>query len=169
MPHLTVIGIGSPFGDDRVGWWVAESLAESTRVAAYGERVLVTACRSPAGELLDLLSSADVAIVVDAVRGEGAPGTVYRIEGGRLPPMVTRLLSSHGVHLQTLFELADTLGHSPRAMIMYGIEAGSAAVDAAMEQSVRRAAELVVEHIKRDMAYLCTDKYKRLKLADVAD
>lgn len=155
MPHLTVIGIGSPFGDDQAGWRVAESLAESARVAAYGKHVLVTACRSPSSELLELLSNTDVAIVVDAVVGGGAPGTVYRIASSHIPPFVTEILSSHGIGLQTMLELADTLGRSPRVMIVYGIETGPAGADSVMSQGVRRAVVRVAEDIERDMAHYC--------------
>ena len=169
MPHLAIIGIGSPFGDDQAGWRVVDALAESMSVAAYGERVLVAACRSPAGELPELLVNADVAIVVDAVRGDGAPGTVYRISGGRLPPFVSRRLSSHGIDLQTLFELTAALEYRPRERIVYGIESGAAGVvGTAMNESVRRAAEWVAENIKRDMAYFCMDKPKRINFAEVA-
>ena len=156
MPHLTVIGIGSPFGDDQAGWLVAESLAESARVAAYGKHVLVTACRTPSSELLDLLSNTDVAIVVDAVLGSGAPGTVYRIAGNYIPPFVTGILSSHGIGLQTMLELANTLERSPRVMIVNGIEAGSTVADSVMSQGVHRAVARVAEEIKRDMAHNCT-------------
>jgi hydrogenase maturation protease len=155
MPHLTVIGIGSPFGDDQAGWRIAESLAESVRVAAYGKHVLVTACRSPSSELLELLSNTDVAILVDAVLGGGAPGTVYRIASRHIPPFVTEILSSHGIGLQAMIELVDALESSPRVMIVYGIEAGPIGADSAMSEGVYRAVVRVVEEIKRDMAHYC--------------
>ena len=159
MLRLTVIGIGSAFADDRAGWSVVESLAASGEIADYGERILVTACGSPASELLGLLANTDVAILVDAVRFSGAPGTVYRLAGAYFPITATKFISSHGVDLPTLLALTATLEHSPRMMIIYGIEAGAGfATNSTMCQSVCRAVERVAEEIKRDIANHCVHK-----------
>lgn len=159
MPRLTVIGIGSSFADDQAGWRVVETLSASRQIAAYGERILVTVCRAPAGELLRLLADTDIAIVVDAVRFCGAPGTVYRLGSVHSPLPATKFLSSHGVDLRTMLALADTLEHSPRVMIIYGIEAGpNSAADSTMCQSVCRAVAGVAEEIKRDITNYCVHK-----------
>ena len=153
MPRLTIIGIGSPFADDQAGWNVVESLVASRQAAIYAEHVVVTVCRSPASELLSLLMNSDIAIVVDAVRYCGAPGTIYRLADMDSPLPATKILSSHGIDLITMYALADTLGHSPGMMIIYGIEAGpDSAPGMAMCQSVGRAVIRVAEDIKRDVA-----------------
>jgi hydrogenase maturation protease len=155
MARLSVIGVGSPFGDDQAGWYVADALAASSKVAAYGERVAVTSCRSPGGDLPELLTNSDVAIVVDAVIDNGAAGTVYRIEGHRLPAFVAGALSSHGITLQTILEISDALQNRPKALIVYGIEAQVSGTGSAMSESMCRAAARVVEHIKRDITHYC--------------
>ena len=156
MPRLTVIAVGSSFADDRVGWDVAEILLTSSQVAAYGERVVVTVCRSPASELLGLLANTDIAILVDAVRFCGAPGTVYRLMDVRCPLWATRFLSSHGVDLQTMFALADTLEYSPEVMIIYGIESRSdLEAGSTICPSICRSVVRVAEDIKRDIANYC--------------
>ena len=153
MPRLTIIGIGSPFADDRAGWNVVENLLASKQVAAYGEHVVVTICRSPVSELLSLLMNADIAIVVDAVRYCGSPGTIYRLTDIDSPLPATKVLSSHGIDLSTMCTLAETLGHSPEMIIFYGIEAGpDNAPGLAMCQSVGRAVDRVAEDIRRDVA-----------------
>jgi hydrogenase maturation protease len=159
MARLTVIGIGSPFADDRAGWNVVETLITSRQIAAYGERVAATVCRSPATELLGLLANTDIAIVVDAMRFCGAPGTVYRLEGMHIPLLTTKALSSHGMDLRSILALADTLAYSPRSTIIYGIETGPN-IEAAsrMCQSVRRSVAHVVEDIKRDIENFCMHK-----------
>jgi len=55
-----VVGIGSPYGDDRVGWLVAERIAEM-----LGNRFIVRCARSPA-ELLDWLDGVAELHVCDA-------------------------------------------------------------------------------------------------------
>ena len=152
MPCLTVIGIGSPFADDQAGWRVVQCLAASSGIADYGERVMVASCRSPAGGLLSLLANTDAAIVVDAVRCCGVPGTLYRLCDAHSSLLSTKLLSSHGLDMGTLFALAATLEFRPKRMIVYGIEAGyDTDREMTMCQSVRQTVERVVDEIKRDI------------------
>lgn len=155
MPRVSVIGIGSPFGDDQAGWYVAELLAKSSRVIANAEHIVVTACRSPTSELPDLLAAADIAILVDAVLNSGAPGTVYRLSSPCLPSFASGRLSSHGVGLQAMLELAKTLEDFPSALVIYGIEAESVEAISTMSQSVLRAISRVTEEIERDVAHYC--------------
>jgi len=129
-----------------------ETLAASQQVAAYDERVVVTICRSPASELLSLLMNTDIAIIVDAVRYSGAPGTMYRLSGEHCPLPEMKFVSSHGIDLKTLYALAGALGHSPRTLIFYGIEAGPDSESGlVMCQSVQRAVDRVAEEIRRDV------------------
>ena len=63
MPRgIRVVGVGSPHGDDRVGWRLVEDLAESA-----GAGVEAVAVTQPLG-LLDHLDGCSVLIVVDACR-----------------------------------------------------------------------------------------------------
>jgi hydrogenase maturation protease len=152
MPRLTIIGIGSPFADDRAGWSVVEKLVASKQVVAHGAHVVVTVCRSPVSELLSLLTNTDIAIIVDAVRYCGAPGTIYRLTDIDSPLPATKVLSSHGIDLRTLYALAETLGHSPGVMVFYGIEAGPDNESGlVMCQCVGRAVVRVAADIRRDV------------------
>lgn len=113
---------------------------------------MAMACRSPASELINLFVSTDVAIVVDAVRFCGAAGTIYRLENAHSRLLETRFLSSHGVDLPAMLALTDTLGHRPRELIIYGIEAGPEVATAqAMCNEVSRAAARVTDDIKQDI------------------
>ena len=59
---VRVVGVGSPHGDDRVGWRLVEDLAESA-----GPGVEAVAVAQPLG-LLDHLDGCSALIVVDACR-----------------------------------------------------------------------------------------------------
>ncbi len=154
MPRVTVIGIGSSFGDDQAGWRVAESLAGSARRVADAGRTVIAACRSPGGELPGLLATAEVAIVVDAVVNGGAPGTVYRLSSLRWPAaLVSGRLSSHGLGLRAMLEMMETLEDLPKELVIYGIEAGDVATDAAMSPGVLRGVSRVTAEIERDIRH----------------
>lgn len=151
MRRLSIIGLGSSIADDQAGWIVVETLLASRRIAAYGERVAITVCRSPAGELLSYVADADIAIIVDAVRFDGAAGTVYRLQDIHNHSLSTaNLVSSHGVDLPTMLSLAATLGCSPGLIVIYGIEAGPGS-GADMSDNVCRAVMRVVDAILRDV------------------
>jgi hydrogenase maturation protease len=169
MPRLTVIGIGSPFADDQAGWRVVQSLAASSRIAAYGERVTVASCRSPGGELLNLLANTDTAIVVDAVRYCGAPGTLYRLWDVHSSLLSTKLLSSHGLDMGSLFGLAAALECRPKQIIVYGIESGPDNGGVTMCQSVRRTVDRVIDEIKREIDELLRIKNSRFNAENPAD
>jgi len=164
VPRVTVIAIGSSFADDRAGWDVAEILSTSSVIAAYGERVAVAVCRSPASELMGLLANTDIAIVVDAVRFCGAPGTVYRLADNYSSLSDMTFLSSHGMDIQTMLVLADTLESSPEVVIVYGIESRSdSEADSTPSTELRRAIVRVAEDIQRDVASYCAmDKFQGL-------
>ena len=145
-----VIGLGSPFGDDRAGWAVAERLAALPAVATRD--VQVALCRSPGSELPGLLAAAEVAILVDAVRYRGAPGTVYRWSRPEPSLFGEARLSSHGLGLRAGLELAQALGDLPREWLLYGIEAGPGREAGSVITAVDAVA-WVVAAIRRDIDY----------------
>ncbi len=107
MSGICIIGLGSPHGDDQLGWELVRLLESEP---AADESVRLRACATVGGELLDFWQDAELAITVDAVRGAGLPGTVRRICLHPLHdpsvPETVRALSSHGIDLPELIELA---------------------------------------------------------------
>jgi hydrogenase maturation protease len=95
-----VVGIGQPAaGDDGVGLAVARALA------ARGAPVRESA---DASIVLALLEAGRRVVIVDAVVGGGAPGTVLRLDPGALASGPAPL-SSHGIGVAEALELARTL------------------------------------------------------------
>ena len=95
-----VVGIGQlAAGDDAVGLLVARN------VAAKG--IVAREC-ADASLLLTLLGDGRRVVVVDAVVGGGAPGTVSKLDAGALGSG-PRPLSSHGLGVAEAIELARAL------------------------------------------------------------
>ncbi len=114
-----VIGLGEPWRrDDGCGPAVVRALdGHLPREVERVERVA-----SPV-DLLDVWDGARLAIVVDAVRSGGAPGSVVRIDGGRLADGgPTSLSSSHGFSVREAFALGGALDRLPERLVVYGIE-----------------------------------------------
>lgn len=118
--RLHVIGVGSPFGDDRVGWIAAERLRDSLRLNAQPERIAVSILDRPGAMLLARWSEADEVIVIDAMRSGVAPGTWRRLAVNDLP--FSRPVTSHGFGVAGALELARELGNLPCRLCVYGIE-----------------------------------------------
>ena len=76
MSELLVIGIGNPMrGDDAVGIEVAR------RIAGLGlDGVGVIECDGEPATLLMAWEHVEVAVIVDAVSSDAAPGTVVRFD-----------------------------------------------------------------------------------------
>jgi hydrogenase maturation protease len=109
-----VVAIGQPMaGDDGVGMAVARLLA------ARGLEVRESA---DASVLLELLGEGRRVVLVDAVVGGGAPGTVLRLAADALPAGIVPL-STHGVGVAEAVELARALHgeQATRALCIVGV------------------------------------------------
>ena len=150
MPdRVHIIGVGSPFGDDRLGWVAAESLQRSAVLNGLEPgRIVISILDRPGAMLLALWDQADHVILIDGVRSGAVPGTRHRftardVTGARLP------VTSHGFGIAAALELAQVLENLPDCLWLRGIEmdAGgtgftlSAAVMAAMPHFVQEIVE----------------------------
>ena len=72
-------------------------------------------------ELLPVIQEAERIIVIDALRGGGEPGTVYRLTPDDLMAETERPLSLHQVGLLEVLGMARQLGGEPEVVII-GVE-----------------------------------------------
>ena len=126
MNGICVIGLGSPHGDDQIGWELVHMLERESLAVDDSAELSLRACASVGGEILDLWRDAELAIIVDAVRSAAPPGTLRRLE---LHPQhdlsvldTVQALTSHGLDLPDLIELAEALDLLPRRLVLFGVE-----------------------------------------------
>lgn len=123
---ILFVGVGSPHGDDRAGWLVADALAADAPPGVSIRKASVPM------NLLDWLDGIAFLAVCDACRGGGPAGMVQRFDwtGSAEPrntpviPALARLRTSgsHAFGLSTVLELAQRLGRLPRRVVVWGIE-----------------------------------------------
>jgi hydrogenase maturation protease len=130
---IRVIGVGTRRGDDAAGLETLERLAR----APLPGNVELVACERPSPELVDLLSGADVAVVIDALEPAGTPGRVLRVDPAALRPAGG--LSTHALGVAEALALAEALGRGPGRLELVGIEAGEG--DAGLSEPVQRSVE----------------------------
>jgi hydrogenase maturation protease len=140
-----VVGVGNRFrSDDGAGLEVLDRL----QAVAPGDVQLVESDGDPVS-LLAAWEKAGVAVVVDAVRGGGKPGTIYRFNGHhRLPSKFFRR-STHLLGLADAVELARTLDKLPARLVIVGIEAKSVDHGETLTDPVMRALDRVTDLVVR--------------------
>ena len=151
MPdRVHIIGVGSPFGDDRLGWVAAESLQRSSAVNALEPgRIVISILDRPGAMLLAHCHDADHVIVMDAVRSGAVPGTRHRLSvsdlaDSRLPA------TSHGFGVAAALELARVLGNLPDRLLLYGIEMDASCSGCALSDAVAGVMPVFVREIEKE-------------------
>jgi hydrogenase maturation protease len=110
-----VVGFGSPFGDDRAGWQLAEML-QRRRLQAR-----VIAVRD-ATHILASLHRCEHLIAVDACRSGARLGEITHLRWPDPQIAVRHCRTTHGLGLFDALTLAERLGDLPQDVEIYGIE-----------------------------------------------
>lgn len=136
-----LVGIGSPHGDDRVGWEIARRVGER-----LGSALVVRCARTPA-ELLDWLEGIDTLEVCDAVAGELPAGSVRCWQWPA--PEIERapFRGSHDLALPAVLALAERLGRLPPRVRIWGVGIDPPSVCDALSPDVAAAVPAVVGRI----------------------
>ena len=120
--RILIIGVGSPFGDDRLGWEVAEGLRRCAFMAALPpEWFEISQLDRPGTMLPTHWRRTDTVILIDAIRSGAAPGTRHRLDMGDVAG-IGAPRSSHGFGILSAIELARALGDMPARLLLRGIE-----------------------------------------------
>jgi hydrogenase maturation protease len=72
-------------------------------------------------DLLPLVERADRVILLDAVRADGPPGTLVRLDGGDVAPAVRDRLSPHQIGVADLLGGAALLDRYPAEVVIVGV------------------------------------------------
>lgn len=140
-PRLLICGLGQRHrGDDAVGLEVVTAWAAQHPHLAQHPQVRVLALESPGLALLDPLSQAQAALLVDAVVSGAPPGTLHHLTPKDLAAFTGGSASAHGWGLAETLGLAQTLGMrlAPEIQIL-GIEGAGMAPGAGLSPAIQAA------------------------------
>lgn len=122
MPKARIIGIGSPFGDDVLGFHAIELIERSGLLRCYPPGwIELRRLDRPGPELIEHLQDLDLAVLIDAMHSGATPGSVRVLRPAELDALI-KPVSSHGFDLGATLRLAHALGALPRRLHILGIE-----------------------------------------------
>jgi hydrogenase maturation protease len=154
--RVVVLGVGNLImGDEGVGVRCVQRLEGE---GALPPGVTTIDGGTSTHELIDELENADLLVIVDAVASNGAPGTLVRLEGDRIPSAFSNKLSPHQHGINDLLATLALLGRSPAKVVLHGvtplrIELGmdlSPEVESALPELVTRVASEVRAQMRRE-------------------
>jgi len=137
---ITVIGIGQSLrGDDEAGLAAVRLWQEIFPETA--RKIRVELAESPGIGLLDLMSGADLVVLVDAVQGGAPPGTIHQLRESDLASFSGGAGSAHGWGVAETLALGRRIAPQtlPGQIILIGIEIEAVAVGETLSPKIEAA------------------------------
>jgi hydrogenase maturation protease len=149
---LLILGLGNLLlGDDGLGPLAVDRLI---RHYDFPEGVSVLDGGTLGLSLLPYLEDAERAILVDAIRGEGPPGTFVRIEGEEVAPAVAARLSPHQIGVADLLDGARWRDRYPSSLILVGLVPQGLDLRVGLSPALALALPALVERIAAEVRAL---------------
>lgn len=124
---ITIVGIGSPLGYDRAGWWSVEYLRQHAIETVGPVSIRLEVCDRPGVDLLGSLQNAEMVVLIDAVCTNALPaGHLIRLAPEELSCQAG-LVSCHGFGVAEALRLGAVLGLLPPRLVIFGIVVPAAA------------------------------------------
>jgi hydrogenase maturation protease len=159
-----VLGLGNVLlGDDGVG---AAAIARLEREYRIPPGVRVEDGGTLGLALLDLLTSAERVILVDAVRTDVPAGTLVRLAGADVMDAVRDRLSPHQVGVADLLDAARLIGRYPATVTLLGLVPDNIDLAVVRSAAVEGALETLVDAIVREVQSL---GYRMVRDTEAAD
>lgn len=149
MTTTLVIGLGSPYGDDQIGWMACDQLNMDL---GHLPTVEFITCGRSGAEWLTKISHAGQVHIIDAMRSGERPGTVRKIdlhtdEWSEYPVK----LSSHGINIKDALDIAQSLGELPENISIWGIELAQCDYEKSLSEAVKKALPVLLANIKSEI------------------
>lgn len=149
QPKVLVLGIGNlVMSDDGVGVKVVHRLQKEYW---FADQVEIMDGGTLGLDLLPKLEGIDRLIIVDAVETGMEPGTCIRLSGEELPIALETKVSPHQMGLKDLLSVAELMGHSPREMVLIGVQPGSIEMDTELTPVVEAKVDILILNVLNEL------------------
>lgn len=151
MSRVKVIGIGSPFGDDQLGWQVIEEMQQDTIGQTKREnqsklKLSFIQTDRPGIQLLELIKNTDIAIIVDAIDKKNCAGQMLQLDRAQLIN-TDHSVSSHAIGVSEALSLGHAIGSLPEEIILFGICIDTEKTHAIEHEKIRRLCDKINDYI----------------------
>lgn len=149
---ILVLGIGNlVMSDDAVGVVVAQRLQHNYR---FPDNVEVVDGGTLGLDLLPKLENITNLIIIDAVETGQKAGSCVRLSGQELPIALETKISPHQMGLKDLLAVSGLMGHSPREMVLLGVQPGSIEMELGLTPEVEAVLDTLVFNVLTELANL---------------
>ncbi|MFZ2951301.1 MAG: HyaD/HybD family hydrogenase maturation endopeptidase [Desulfuromonadaceae bacterium] len=152
QPHMSVLvlGIGNlVMSDDGVGVIVAQRLQQEYR---FPDNVEIMDGGTLGLDLLPKLENITNLVMIDAVETGQTAGTCVRLCGQELPIALETKLSPHQMGLKDLLAVSELMGHSPKEMVLIGVQPGSIEMEIGLTADVESQLETLISNVLTELA-----------------
>jgi hydrogenase maturation protease len=146
--HILVLGVGNLLlSDEGVGVHVAQRMMAMD----MPPEVQVVEGGTDGFGLINVITQADRMILIDAVKGGGQPGSIYRFEIEDCPPYPDIFKTSvHQISILEVINLSSLIGSTPRTTII-GIEPACMEMGMQLSSPVEAKIPRVIQMIKEEV------------------
>jgi len=158
--RLLVLGLGNVLcSDDGLGVMAVSALM---RGFEWPPEVEVLDGGTLGLALLPYLDEAEAAILVDAIRGDAAPGSFMRLEGADVAPAVAQRLSPHQVGVADLLDGARWLDSYPARVVLLGLVPATIELGVGCSPAVQAALPVLVDRLVEEIRGFGFDLVRRV-------
>ncbi len=151
---LRVLGIGSPFGDDQLGWEVIKLLQASQPLHHYiPHKLELSHCDRPGLYLLELMRDARCVFLIDAIKTGSKIGTIHCFKNETIEG-VGSALSTHSIGMAEAMQMGRALQTLPKTVLLYGLEIGDVRSEWTMTAPIIEAIKALSMRLEQDILSL---------------
>ncbi|MFN0237408.1 HyaD/HybD family hydrogenase maturation endopeptidase [Hydrogenobacter sp. Uz 6-8] len=144
-----VLGVGNILlSDEGLGVRVVEELRKNYR---FFPEVELMDGGTLGMDLLYFMEGFERLLLVDAVLGGCAPGTLYRFEGEEVKGYFRKKVSAHELGVQEVLALAQMLGRAPREIVLLGMEPESLDISLELSETVKSRLDELVSGVLKEL------------------
>ncbi len=150
MPKIAIVGVGNLLmGDDGIGVHVIQELQNSE----LPPHVEIYDGMTNAFLVLECIDGKNKAIIIDACRNGGAPGTVYKFRiNPRNPQLKEKVgLTLHDMDFVDALKSGEHAYNLPKEIVIIGVEPEIIALDLELSPALRKAVPRVMQEIKAEL------------------
>jgi hydrogenase maturation protease len=140
--EVLLIGVGSPFNDDTLGWQLLDALQQELATLPGYEWVFEKADR-PGPVLLERMKGYERAVLLDALDAGLPPGTIHVLRKEELA-QIHRPASSHAIGVAEALALGERLQMLPSELHLLGVQMGSGLSEQVVQAAVAKLEQILV-------------------------